>query len=290
MARTFCEWLKYNFDKVLNVQTSSLNSPASDLAIYCWSGVKIHVHLIDQPTSPRAIKRILQEDTQVGISSMFLVDVQILPEDGARTNPTDWMTALHTLNSNRIYAYRVIDNQPEIIQVHLEDIPGKSSEQKVWYGPAIGFDDLRYLRKSTKLRSIKGDWLIADFGTMAFWKNTDYRADRARRERANSTDHTFWQTWSAYQTWGGPYETDESNGSARRHATSQTPMGDYLTNCYKMLGVEQSATREEVKRAYRKRALAYHPDTSELPSDEAAAKFKALNAAYDFIKSANGWS
>jgi len=56
-------------------------------------------------------------------------------------------------------------------------------------------------------------------------------------------------------------------------------MADY----YKLLGVEKNATQEELKKAYRKLAMKYHPDKN--PDDkEAEKKFKEINAAYDILK------
>lgn len=57
---------------------------------------------------------------------------------------------------------------------------------------------------------------------------------------------------------------------------------------YRILEVERSATDEEVKKAYRKMAVKYHPDkVSHLGEDyrkNAEEKIKAVNEAYDKIK------
>ena len=53
------------------------------------------------------------------------------------------------------------------------------------------------------------------------------------------------------------------------------------TDLYGMLGVERTASPDEIKRAFRKLAMEYHPDRNKAP--EAEAKFKEINAAYEVL-------
>jgi molecular chaperone DnaJ len=59
-------------------------------------------------------------------------------------------------------------------------------------------------------------------------------------------------------------------------------LADEKRDYYEVLGVDRSATDEELKKAFRKAAMKYHPDVN--PGDaEAEKKFKEVNEAYEVL-------
>jgi molecular chaperone DnaJ len=51
---------------------------------------------------------------------------------------------------------------------------------------------------------------------------------------------------------------------------------------YEVLGVQKGASKDEIKKAYRKLALKYHPDKNP-DNKEAEAKFKEASEAADVL-------
>ena len=54
-----------------------------------------------------------------------------------------------------------------------------------------------------------------------------------------------------------------------------------MEKLYSTLGVERGATQEDIKKAYRKLSMRWHPDKN--PAPEATEKFKELSIAYDIL-------
>ena len=86
---------------------------------------------------------------------------------------------------------------------------------------------------------------------------------------------------------GGGHGTGGSGSSRSSSSTG------YTKDPYKVLGLDSSATDEEIKKAYRRLAMKYHPDKVEGLGEEvkknAEAQFREINEAYETLKNLRGF-
>ncbi len=273
-------WLCDQLTDIDSVRAAK-NAPDDLIDIHTWSGVVIHLHVVDQPIKARTVKKIVQENTRVGIGTLFIVDANLVPEDGTKVEPDEGLLALHALFRDKLYTYRIdpIDGATRIGQAHFKAF-NRGDVREIWYGPDVSVRHLPCFRVWVSApQSIKGNWLIANFGSDAFWKGADYTTgrDAFRQEQRRTSGNTQYYSWSSG-------EFQESTKMTEAAAPENA-----LDRSYQRLGLTRAASTEEVKAAFRRLALEEHPDVSKLPKDQAEARFQAIHEAYTFIKTAKGW-
>lgn len=84
------------------------------------------------------------------------------------------------------------------------------------------------------------------------------------------------------------FERIISQANQRKTFTNTTSYVS-VSNHYSVLGVNESSTENEIKKAYRKLVLVYHPDRTKLDPKVAAQKFQAVQEAYDKIREVKGF-
>lgn len=80
------------------------------------------------------------------------------------------------------------------------------------------------------------------------------------------------------------YENIVSQKHKRQQNTTQNQTYSKHYNPYEVLGINASASVSEIKKAYRKMVLKYHPDKTDIDDKIANEKFSEISKAYHFIK------
>src|SRR5437016_994597 len=90
------------------------------------------------------------------------------------------------------------------------------------------------------------------------------------------------------RAWPGglPCVAARGAGARSRHSARSTaariPLPMEFRDYYKVLGVERTASADQIRKAYRRLAHKYHPDVSKEPNAE--ARFKEMQEAYEVLK------
>ncbi|GLD54662.1 dnaJ homolog subfamily B member 6, partial [Lates japonicus] len=81
-------------------------------------------------------------------------------------------------------------------------------------------------------------------------------------------------------TYSGHFRLTE-DPHAGQHPQTHTDRA--MVEYYQILGVQKNATQEDIKKAYRKLALKWHPDKNPDNKEEAEKRFKELSEAYEVL-------
>lgn len=92
----------------------------------------------------------------------------------------------------------------------------------------------------------------------------------------------------------GQYNQYQQRAGGNNQQRAKRQSGPSLSTCYKIIGVDSKISDTDLKKAYRKLAVKYHPDkVAHLGEDHAKAaedKFQKVQVAYDKIKDSRGIS
>uniref|UniRef100_A0A453EJV0 J domain-containing protein n=1 Tax=Aegilops tauschii subsp. strangulata TaxID=200361 RepID=A0A453EJV0_AEGTS len=76
-------------------------------------------------------------------------------------------------------------------------------------------------------------------------------------------------------------ESSSTRGGRRRTEPAAPAPKEMGVDYYKVLGVNRGASDDDLKKAYRKLAMRWHPDKNPTTKKEAEAKFKQISEAYE---------
>jgi hypothetical protein len=293
---------QHDADAHYSVDEEALQSP--DLLVRLPSGERVALYVINRTLRFSEIKRHFETNTAQNVHTLYLVDGRMMPSDRAQLEPNGWMVALHTLTQGRMYGYWCEARSVSIRPVHLRWHWGRAY-RTAEYGPQVDVATCSAQRIELNASPFYGAFASATFGDGPFWKKqTDeearqfnyswrqWRQTPPRKERAQAysqaESQAKWEDWASFnQNFGEDpfyqryaHQQQANPGAGRtKSASSIHP----LQASYTLLGVNDSATPDEIKQAYRRKAREFHPDLHPENRDYFTERMAAINAAFEAI-------
>lgn len=306
-----------------HIAACHFDSRTADAVIELSTGKTVAVYVINRAIRIPEILETCQSNTARRIHTLYIIDGRMLPEDDSNAEPPHWMVALHSLARGRIYAYWCDQRRCTIRPVHMEWRWGEDPRHFI-YGPNVDVSRLRADRVDLTGKYITGNFTVADFGEGTFWKKQDPNAGREfkyswrewsfggqqkQRQEEPQPEGESWDPWEAFrQNYGEPAGSDFAWNGNRRYRQRQTDQErqrrqrqqrqqrqqyngrrratSYSSDArsYTVLGVPTTASIDEIKQAYRRKAREYHPDLHPDEKEHYTAKMADINAAFDALR------
>lgn len=274
-----------------------------DLLITLANGKRVGVCVINRAIRLPEIKERYERNSAKGVHTLYIIDGRMMPQDNSAVEPSYWMAALHTLMHGRVYAYWCDGRDVTIRPLHMEWKWG-GSPRLVEYGDEIELSALNVSSVHPATKYIDGAYLTANFGEGAFWKKRQALDDEKftyswrnwtyseRKAEPEEEQEPSWDPWEEFnqnygssgQNGGGEWEWTGEEFRQRQSRTRAARRGQSVPHKhYALLGVAVTASLDEVKQAYRRKAREFHPDMHPNEKEKYTAKMADINAAFEAI-------
>lgn len=106
----------------------------------------------------------------------------------------------------------------------------------------------------------------------------------SRKKENKSSSHRSGSGWSGWNPGGDRAKSGRRSESRGQRDWTGSRVGQDFIDFYAVLGLESNASKSEIKRAYRKKAMEHHPDRNLENSELAHVKMKEIVVAYTVLK------
>jgi hypothetical protein len=269
-----------------------------DFVVELPNGRHVAIFVINRAIRVPEIAELVEKNTRRRIFTLFVLDGRMLPEDGGQVDPPPWMEMLHALGHSRLYAYWCSGRDCVIRPVHL-DWQWGSDMREVLFGEPVQFASLRGEVSTYTAKYLTGRFAAAEFGEGAFWKKPNILEDtrysyswrnwsyagrsRSQEHEQEATFDPWEEVERNYGDYAGSADYSQYRHQSREQRKAPKRAQSPLTRHYTTLGLSRTATLEEVKIAYRRKARENHPDLHPSEKDVYTIRMAEINAAFEAI-------
>lgn len=276
------------------------DTESGDLLIELNTGQKIAITVINHAVRFGEVKERYERNTARSIHTLLLFDRRMLPSDQSEVEPPAWMLEIHNLTNKRLYSYWLDGREVTIRPLHFGWRWG-TNIRSVQYGTAVDTSKLMPHRIEASVGNVAGMYATAEFNEGTFWKKqepqgTQYnyyswrswryndRSSSNTRDQQQQQQQDEWNAWEDYyQNYDADEEVEYEEPRRQQQPPPRMPRRTPEHTYYATLGVPMSASLDEVKQAYRRKAREFHPDLHPEHRETYNAKMADINAAFEAI-------
>jgi hypothetical protein len=121
----------------------------------------VMIYMVERGMTPQDLLFHLRENTQRQIATLMIYWVDMhLPSDGSEFTLSDWMSAMLSIQNNKIYGFEVAGREAYFFPVHFD---GNGYTRHVRYGEPIDYNALQTHVVDSDHHLLRGSWRIGSF-------------------------------------------------------------------------------------------------------------------------------
>jgi hypothetical protein len=216
------------------------------------------------------LTKVVSKPLQIMMIKLIILDVDVMSKLWADADPILWLQNglarfLSPVGKTKTWSWRNSSfwNLPSAHD--LNPLPGPGSRRR---RPSLSLSSESLLPSPQALARATS---LSPCGLTAIWawhpKVVKIREARGTKRRASATT------------------LSSTRAARRRKEAPQPPTSREMgADSYKVLGVDRGAGDDDLKKAYRKLAMRWHPDKNTTNKKEAETKFKDISVAYEVAR------